>query len=261
MSSPPRQEMPFLDHLEELRWRLIRAIGALVVSFGLAFYVVVEFDVLGLLQRPIVPYLQGRNLVITHPGESFSITLTTALILGTMLALPVILYQLWAFLSPALYKHEKRVVIPVLFGAALLFTAGVALAWGIVLPLTLRFLMTFQSTSLDTMITAQAYFGFATTMAMVFGTVFELPVVIVMLTALGIVQPKMLAQYRRVAFVGIWLVSAFVTPGDFIGTTLILTGALYLLYEMSIALSHVVWRRRLKRQAEQAAEDARAVTA
>lgn len=257
MTSPPRQEMPFLDHLEELRWRLIRAIGALVVSCSLAFWAVMRFDVLTMLQRPIAPYLGGRKLVYTHPGDAFSIVLTTSLILGTMLALPVILYQVWAFLSPALYKHEKRVVIPVLFGAALLFTAGVALAWGVVLPLTLSFLMTFQSASLEAMITAADYFGFATTMALVFGTVFELPVVIVMLTALGIVQPKMLAQYRRIAFVAIWLVSAFVTPGDFLGTTLVLAGALYLLYELSIALSHVVWRRRMKRQAAQAAEDAR----
>jgi len=250
MTSSASTEMPFLDHLEELRWRLIRAIGALAVGFGVAFFLVVHYDVIGLLQSPILPYLHGHKLIVTHPTDTFSITLTISFILGIALALPVILYQIWAFLSPALYKHEKRVVLPVLLGAALLFAAGVALAWFVVLPLSLSFLMTFQTSSLDTLISASEYFGFATTMALIFGAVFELPIAIVLLTALGVVQPAMLAQFRRYAIVIIWGAAAIITPGDFLGTTAVLSVALYLLYELSIVLSWLVYRRRMRKEAE-----------
>jgi sec-independent protein translocase protein TatC len=253
MPPTPQKEMPFLDHLEELRWRLIRSIGALAVGFGIAFFVVWKYDVIRILARPISPYLQGHKLVYTHPGDAFSIVITAALVLGVMLALPVIIYQVWAFLSPALYKHEKRVVIPVLAGAALLFVAGVALAYFVVIPLTLRFLMTFQSDSMDPMITADKYFGFVMQLALLFGAVFQLPIVILALTALGILQPATLAHFRRHAFLGIWIVSSIITPGDFLGTTLVLTASLYLLYEMSIWLSVLVHRRRQRREREAAA--------
>src|SRR3712207_4108361 len=107
-------EMPFLDHLEEIRWRPIWSLLALSVGVAIGFILVVRFELLNVLQAPITPYLKGAKLVYTHPGDPFSITLTTAFIVGTIIALPVIIYQVWGFLSPALYKHEKRVVIPLL---------------------------------------------------------------------------------------------------------------------------------------------------
>src|SRR6185503_18078011 len=110
-------EMPFLDHLEELRWRLVWALGALAVGVGVAFWAVNAFDILVVLERPILPYLQGRSLIVTHPADTFRITISASLALGVIFALPVILYQVWAFLSPALYSHEKKVAIPVLIAA------------------------------------------------------------------------------------------------------------------------------------------------
>jgi sec-independent protein translocase protein TatC len=248
MADAEQKEMPFLDHLEELRWRIIRSLGALVVGFALALVLVLKFQVIDLLQKPIAPYLNGGHLVYTHPGDPFSIVMTAALIIGIIFALPVILYQLWAFLSPALYQHEKKVVIPVLVGAALLFGAGVCLAYFVVVPLTLNFLMTFQSSSLTAMITASEYFGFVTTLALLFGAVFELPIVIVALSALGIVQARALSRFRKHAVLVIWAVSAIITPGDFLGTTLVLSASLYLLYELSIALAAAIERRRERRQ-------------
>jgi sec-independent protein translocase protein TatC len=255
---PPTEskEMPFLDHLEELRWRLIWSLAALAVGTAIAFAVVWNFGVIEFLQRPIEPYMNGRHLVYTHPGDSFSIFITTSLIFGMVLASPAVLYQLWAFLSPALYQHEKKVVIPVLVGAALLFASGVALAFYVVIPLTLSFLMTFQSASLDPMITASEYFGFVTTLALLFGAVFQLPIVILALTALGILNPALLARFRKHAFLGIWVISAVITPGDFLGTTVVLTASLYLLYEASIWLSMMVFRGRQRRAARHAAEEA-----
>lgn len=237
-------EMPFLDHLEELRWRLIWSLAALVVGVGLGFYLVLEFDLIRLLQEPIAPFLAGRRLVYTHPGDSFSITLSTAFIVGAIIASPVVIYQLWAFLSPALHRHEKKVIIPVIIGAVILFAAGVAMAYFIVIPLTLKFLMTWQIESLEPMITAAGYFGFVTTLALTFGAVFELPVLILALAALGLVTPTLLSRFRRYAFVLALILSAFLSPGDFIGTTLLMTAPLYLLYELSVLLTTILFRKR-----------------
>ncbi|HKG92953.1 MAG TPA: twin-arginine translocase subunit TatC [Gemmatimonadaceae bacterium] len=247
-------EMPFLDHLEELRWRILWSLSALIVGMIVGFVVVLKFDVVALLLRPVKPFLAGGKLVYTHPADPFNITLTTALALGIVLALPVIIYQLWAFVSPALYRHEKRVVIPILAGATLLFLAGVALAFAVVLPFTLSFLSGFGSASLQPMITASEYFGFALGMSLAFGAVFELPIVILLLTALGIVNPETLARFRRHAFVACFLVAAVITPGDVLSATLVLVGPLYGLYEVGILLSRIVHRRRLAKEQAAAAE-------
>ena len=133
-------EMPFLDHLEELRWRIIYSLAALVVGVGIGFFVTFKLDLIAWLQRPVLPYLRGQHLVYTHPGDTFSTILQMSLVVGIVIAIPVIGYNVWAFLSPALYKHERRLVIPVLAAATGLFIAGVALAYFLVLPLTLKFL-------------------------------------------------------------------------------------------------------------------------
>ena len=247
-------EMPFLDHLEELRWRLIWSLLALTVGVAIGFVLVLRFDLLTVLQAPLTPHLKGQTLVYTNPTDPFSIALTTAFIVGTIIALPVIIYQVWGFVSPALYRHEKRVVIPLLVGAVALFAAGAAMAYLLILPLTLRFLLSFQAGSLTPMITAADYFGFATTLALALGALFELPILIVGLTALGLVRPWMLARWRRHALVLCLLVAAVVSPGDFIGTTFLMAVPLYVLYEVSIGLSTLVDRRRLRREASIARE-------
>ena len=254
-------EMPFLDHLEELRWRLIWSLAALAVGVAVAFVLMVKVDVIGVLERPIAPLLGGRKLVFTHPGDPFGIVMKASFTLGLIFALPVIFYQAWSFLSPALYAHEKRLAIPVLVGATALFLGGVALAFFVVLPFTLRFLLGFQTQSLDPMITAGQYFGFAINMALVFGAVFELPIVIIALTALGIVSPPMLRGFRRHAVVLCLVGSAFVTPGQDVMSLLLLTLPLYLLYELSISLSALIHRRRERRIAADREESAREVTA
>lgn len=247
---PPelKKEMPFLDHLEELRWRLIWSLGALVVGVVIGFVVVLQFHIIDVMAGPIKPYLRGNDLVYTHPSDPFSIVMKASFIIGVLLALPFILYQVWAFLSPALYWHEKKVVIPVLVGAVGLFAAGASMAYFVVLPLTLRFLHGFQAENLTPMITAAEYYGFAISMALALGAVFELPIAITALTALGILRPDMLVRWRRHALVACWVAAAFVTPGDFLGTTLLMTGPLYVLYEISIICSGVVYRRRVRRQ-------------
>jgi sec-independent protein translocase protein TatC len=249
---PPQSEMPFLDHLEELRWRIIWSLAALAVALGVAFYLVTQLNAIEFLQRPILPYLGGRHLVYTHPGDPLSITMTVTFAVGAVLASPVIIYQVWAFLSPALYGHEKKVVLPLLFGATLLFAAGVSLAYYVVLPFTLSFLLGFQSASLDSMITARDYFDFATGMSLAFGAVFEMPILIVLLTAFGVVTPTFLKRFRRYAIVLCVIAAAIITPGDAATATVVLVGPLYGLYELSIMLASVVHRRRVASAARDA---------
>jgi sec-independent protein translocase protein TatC len=246
--------MPFLDHLEELRWRILWSLLALLVGMIVAFVLVTRVDVIGFLQDPIQPYLQGRKLVYTHPGESFSIVMRVAFGVGLLLALPVIIYQTWAFLSPALYRHEKKVIIPAIAGAVLLFAVGVMVAYVAILPITLRFLLTFETESLEPMITAAQYFGFAITMSLAFGAVFELPIVILGLTALGIVTPRMLRRFRRYAVILSMVAGALITPGGDLLSLALLTGPIYLLYEASILGAQIVYRRRENRIAADAAE-------
>ncbi|MES2179515.1 MAG: twin-arginine translocase subunit TatC [Gemmatimonadota bacterium] len=250
-------EMPFLDHLEELRWRIIWSLGALVVGVagGLAVLLKYEKPVLLWLQGPILPYLHGRRLMNTHPGGGLSILMSVAIIVGILFALPVIVSQVWAFLSPALHQKEKRVIVPAMLGAVFLFICGCALSWYLVLPMTLRFLTGIGDDAFDQMISASEYFGFATTLVLTVGGIFELPILILLLSTFGLVTPKFLGKYRRHALVGSFVVAAFITPGDIFVTNVILTILLYLLYEVSIWLSYVVFRRRERnRLAEEAAE-------
>jgi sec-independent protein translocase protein TatC len=252
-------EMPFLDHLEELRGRIMWALGALLVGMVIAFSIVVKFDVLVLLQRPIAPYLDGP-LIVTGPADSFKITMLVSFMLGLVIALPIVLYQLWGFLSPALYTHEKRVVLPLLFGASALFFGGLCLAWFVILPYTLGFLLTFQPAAFEETIRASEYFSFATTMSLALGALFELPIAILLLTMLGIVTPAFLHRSRRHAAVLCVVVAAFITPGGDPLSLAAFSVPLYLLFEFSVLLSELVHRRRLRRErreaARRAAEDA-----
>jgi sec-independent protein translocase protein TatC len=247
-------EMPFLDHLEELRWRIIYSLGALVIGVGIGFFVTFKLDLIGWLQTPVLPYLRGQHLVYTHPGDTFSTILQMSLVVGIALALPVIAYNVWAFLSPALYRHERRIVIPILLAATLLFIAGVALAYFLVLPLTLKFLFGLEAESLTPMITVSEYFGFVTSMCLAFGGVFEVPIVIVGLSAMGIVSPQALGKFRRYAVVISYGAAAIITPGDLLTTTIALAIPLYLLYEVSVAVSYIIYRKKAKRDAALEAE-------
>ncbi len=197
MPTPPAAEMPFLDHLEELRWRLIKSLGALAFTVALSFAALTQIDLIGILARPILPLLHGHKLIFTHPTDSFSIYMTMSFTLGVILALPIIVYQAWAFLSPALHRHEKQLVAPVTIGAGLLFVGGVSVAYFGVMPLALQWLLAFQTASMEPMISGLEYFDFLFSMSLAFGLCFELPIVILVLTAVGLVTPAFLRKYRR----------------------------------------------------------------
>jgi sec-independent protein translocase protein TatC len=246
-------EMPFLDHLEELRWRIIWSLAALIVGVAAAFFLVYRFDLLTWIQGPILPFLHGHKLVYTHPGDGFSILLQTSILVGILLALPVVIWQVYAFLSPALHRHEKRIAIPVIVGAVFLFVVGAALAWYFVLPMTLRFLFNLGDKNFDQMITVSEYFGFVSSMVLAMGAVFELPIAILLLSAFGLVTPTFLAKFRRHALLGSYIAAAIITPGDLFITSLALMAPLYLLYELSIVLSYFVVRKKRRAALAEAA--------
>jgi sec-independent protein translocase protein TatC len=177
---------------------------------------------------------------------------------GFVLAAPVLLYQLWMFLAPALKPNEKRIGIGVLFSGTALFVAGAALAYLVVVPLALPWLLDFGSPIMKPLITAEEYFGFIFAMVLTFGLSFELPIVVLAAAALGIVTPQFLSKYRRHAIVLIVIAGAFLTPGDMVWTTIALSVPLYALYELSVLAAFVIDRRRKRRRATLAAEHSEA---
>lgn len=244
--------MPFLDHLEELRWRILKSLLAIAIAFVFTFWLCTAsgIDVIAIVTRPIEPYLHGKHLVLTGPVEKFTLLLQAAGFLAIALAFPAVGYQIWAFLSPALSKQERKVLIPVLIGAALLFVAGIAMAVFVFVPVTMGLMEKLPGASLDTMLLASEYFGFLFAISLAFGVMFELPIFILALTAIGLITPQFLTKYRRHAIVATLIVCEIVTPGDFIISTLMLWIPVYGLYELSIIVSRFVYRARLKRERE-----------
>ena len=240
----PRAEMPFLDHLEELRWRLFKAIGALAVASLVGFLLVHYLNVTDLLIRPIRPYMPDGRLAFFSPVTPFFIVLKLSLLVGAILAFPVILYQVWAFLSPALEDRERKVIVPSLYLGLVLFAAGVALAYVVALPVSLEFLFGFQVENLVPTVGVDEYLSFVVRLLLAFGILFELPVVIMILTALGLVTPRFLRSKRRHAIVAITVTASFLSPGDVVMVTLLMMVPLILLYEFSILLSGLIHRRR-----------------
>ncbi len=251
--------MPFLDHLEELRQRLFWIAGAIFVGVVVSFILLSQkrLDLVGLLAMPIRPYLKNGSLVYTHPGTSFKIILNASIISGLLLATPVIGYQLWGFFAPALHPHEKRIIIPTLMGMVVLFLGGVALCYFVVLPFTLKFFHGFESASLTPMIEATEYFDFTFSMILAFGLAFELPIAILLLSALGIINPALLTRYRRHAIVVCVVAAAFITPDASPTTLFALAGPLYFLFELGVVLSYAVTRKRRQREKEALLEEQR----
>jgi sec-independent protein translocase protein TatC len=243
--------MPFLDHLEELRWRILWGMLALVLGSVIAFALVYYLDVLELLVMPIRDAYDDPDLklIFLSPADPFFVTLRLAIYGGIILSFPILVYQTWSFLSPALDKDERRAIVPALYLGLILFVAGVSLAYFAALPVTLEFFKAFLNESLEGTLEINATLGFVIKMLFAFGAVFELPIVILALSLMGLVTPAFLRSKRRHAIVLITVVASFITPGDAITLTVMMMFPLVLLYEFGIFLSAGVYRRRQKKEA------------
>lgn len=229
---------------------LIWSLVALVAGCAIGFLVVNRIDVIGFLKQPIDPLLpDGQKLLFTSPIEPFMLTLKLAFVAGVLLASPVVLWHLWAFLRPALYEQERRVVLPVAIMGVFLFAGGVAAGFYLVVPLALKVLFGFQSQSLEPFITADAYFGFTTAVLLSFGAVFELPLVLLLLVYLRIISAAFLRRHRRVAILINAVLAAILTPGDLVIMTFAVMIPVQLLYELSIVLAVILEKRRARAEA------------
>ncbi|MFN2384603.1 MAG: twin-arginine translocase subunit TatC [Gemmatimonadota bacterium] len=254
MLAPPHPEatMSFLDHLEELRRRILWCLAALVVGSVIGFVVTTQLEVIHFLTRPVRPLLENGRLAYLNPTEPFMVTLKVSVFVGVILALPVIFWQFWKFVAPGLVAKEKKIVVPSVFASVALFVGGAALAFFMALPLGLKFFFSFADEALEPVITINQYFGFAMQVTLMFGIVFETPLVILILTYAGVVSPRTLMKYRRHAIAAIAVISAIMTPAD-VFSMVIMMVPLYLLYETSVTVGWVIERRREKAAAAEAA--------
>lgn len=246
-------EMPFLDHLEELRSRILKALGAVIAGCAVGFWVVQRFEVVTLLKTPIAPYLPDGRLTVLSPTEPVMIVLKLSFLLGLILASPVLLYQLWGFLSPALYERERRAFVPALLVGTVLFLIGAGLGYVYVVPQALRVLFSFQSAALQPMITYDAYFSFVIQILIGLGLSFEIPLVITILAAFGLITPAHLHRFRRIEVVLAFVAGALLSPGTDVLSMFMMTIPILLLYEVGVAGAILVYRRRLRHAAASAA--------
>ena len=185
-----------------------------------------------ILKGPLGP---DKVLNFLSPGEGFFITVKLAVVVGIVLAMPVLLYELWQFISPGLTREERRMARPWVPIALVFFLIGVTVAW-VILPFAVGFLLGFQSEDLTYLPTADAYFGFIATLFLAFGLTMEFPIVLVLLSKVGIVTSKRLSSSRRIVILGIAIFSAVVTPGGDLVSPTVLGVVMYILYEFSIIL-------------------------
>jgi sec-independent protein translocase protein TatC len=226
--------MSLVDHLEELRWRILKSLIAIVVGTVIAF--IFREQIVRFLAAPLpqgADMLTHGKIVVTGITEGFTVFLLISLAAGVILALPVILYQVWAFVAPGLYAHEKRAAVPFIFIGLVLFIVGVTLGY-IVLRYPVEWLVNFASNTFVELVTANSYFTFVAFFVLAFGLVFELPLVLTFMAQVGLITSDTLRKKRASSHIGMWIASTFLTPGADIYSPIILGTAMSFLYELTI---------------------------
>ncbi len=255
MSAPEKDELegteqPFVSHLIELRDRLIRALIAVGVVFGVLCLYPGPGGLYDLLAQPLVATLpQGATLIATNVISPFVVPLKITLMAAFLVALPVVLYQVWAFVAPGLYSHEKKLVLPLVVSSTLLFFIGVAFCYFFVFGQVFKFIQSFAPKSITAAPDIEAYLSFVLTMFVAFGAAFEVPVVVVVLARMGLVSVEKLRQFRGYFIVVAFIVAAVITPPDVV-SQLALALPMCLLYEAGI------WAAQIFIKHTQAPEDA-----
>src|SRR5262250_3211977 len=247
-------QMTFFEHLSELRKRIINSLYAIGVGAFVGVYLSQRF--ISLITQPMLKALTDAHLdaklVYTHPAGYLNMVITLGVYIGIVLASPIVLYQVWLFVAPALYKHERSAVTGFLFSTVFLFLAGIAFGYFVTLPYVLRFLVSFQTVNLPgivAMFTITEYFDFTLMVLLGLGLVFELPVLVFFLSLFGIVTPKFLWKNIRYAILVIAIVAAIITPTPDAMTMLIFMAPMIGLYFIGIAVSAAVTRKRERRLA------------
>ena len=254
-------QMTFFEHLVELRKRLINSLIAIGIGAFIGVYVakyVIDFITRPILKAFAFAHLESK-LIYTHPAGVFNLILTLGIYIGIVLASPIVLYQIWLFVAPALYKHERSAIAGFLFSTVFLFLGGIAFGYFVTLPYVLNFLMGFQSSSLPNitpMITVNEYFDLTLMILLGLGLVFELPVLMFFLSLFGIITPQFLWKNIRYAIAIIAVVAAIITPTPDATTMLIFMAPMLGLYFIGMGVSWLVVRSKNKKLAAEAAASA-----
>lgn len=228
----------FLSHLIELRGRLVRAVGTVLAVFALLSFW--AGDIYDILAQPMLQTLPaGTRMIATGVVTPFFVPIKVTLMVAFVLCLPVVLYQAWAFVAPGLYAHEKRLALPLVLGSTVLFLLGMAFCYFIVFGWVFKFIAEFAPTSINLAPDIEEYLSFVMTMFLAFGLTFEVPVVVVMLTRIGIVDIDALKKGRPYVVVGAFVVAAVITPPDVI-SQFMLALPMWLLYELGIVIARTV---------------------
>lgn len=250
-------EGSLISHLVELRSRLMRAVIAVFVVFiPCAFYSEKLFTLVAL---PLIQKMpQGTSMIATSIVAPFMAPLKLALLTAVFLAMPFVLYQVWAFVAPGLYRHEKRFAVPLVVSSIVLFYAGAAFAYFVVFPLMFAFLTSAAPQGVQVMTDMTNYLDFVLLLFFAFGIAFEIPIATVLLASTGMVKIESMTKNRGYVILGIFIVAAFLTPPDAVSQSFMAV-PMYLLYELGIVMSRILLKKKLeqKRQ-EEAAEKSEA---
>ncbi len=236
-------KMTFLEHLDELRRRILFSAGSVAVTFVLAW--VFREEIFQFLRVPIDGVVD--DLVMIKPTDPFTIYLKVAFVAAIFLAAPFLLWQVWLFISPGLYRREKAYALPFLFSSTILFVLGGAFAYYIILPPSLNFLLTNFGREFLSMISAIEYFNFALVIILGLGVMFQLPVLVAFLSMFGLITPRFLWKNFRYAFLLITIVAAVVSPTTDPLNLILWTGPMVILYTISIGICWIFKKRRAKR--------------
>ena len=236
-------EQPFVAHLVELRDRLVRALVAIGVVFAVLSFFPGPAALYDLLAKPLVAQLPaGSHLIATNVISPFLVPLKITLLLSFLVALPVVLYQLWAFIAPGLYSHEKRLVLPLVVSSTVLFIGGVAFCYFFVFGRVFHFIQSFAPKSVNVAPDIEAYLGFVLTMFLAFGATFEVPIVVVVLARMGVVSVAKLREFRGYFIVIAFIVAAVITPPDMV-SMLALAIPMCVLYEVGLWAAAITVRK------------------
>ena len=243
-ASPERPERPegsmtLLDHLDELRSVLLHSLISALAAAGVCWFF--SQRILDLLVQPLTS--TGQHVYFHQPVEAFLTRMKIALVCGLFLVLPYVLWRVYRFIMPGLYRRERKTVAPLLIASAGLFYTGVGFAYVILIPKVVAFMLSFATDQMLPLIGIGAYFAFVARLCLAFGLVFELPLVVFLLSALGIVHPRLLLKWWRYALVTIVIFSGVLTPPDVL-SQLLMAGPVMILYLGSVLIAMVVTRRR-----------------
>ncbi len=247
--------MSLVDHLEELRWRIFKILIAVAVFSIVAF--IFREQIMSFLTWPLPKTADSlghgnQKLIVTGLGEGFTTYLLLAIAGGFVAALPVTLYQVWAFVAPGLYEHEKKHAVPFIIVGVILFVAGLALGY-IVLQYPVAWLVNFASDSFTELVSVSSYFTFVAFFLLAFGVVFEIPLVLTFLSIIGVITAETLTKKRAVAHVGMWIAATIITPGADLYSPIILGIAMSFLFELSVIFIKITRRVRDRNAANETA--------